>query len=103
MSKQTKQQQITKLKETLEHWDIPFKFTASPELYELIIKNEHPFAKDLPQSFKTLFLQGEPLMISTKMVLDYVDNKIDEKNKWLLNRGTIASFDNHIIILKENT
>jgi len=95
------QSQINTLKNLLAQRDIPFKFTASANLCELVLKNEHPNVKTLPDSIKALFLGKMPFLIDSKMVINYLEGNLDEKNKWILDNGTVASVDNEIIIIKE--
>ena len=101
MSKCT-QKQIGELKTRLAQRDIPFKFTPSAKLCELVLKNEHPNVINLPIAYKLLFLQKEPVLINSQMVIDYLQGTLDIKNKWLLDNGEIACVNNSILIIKEN-
>jgi hypothetical protein len=95
-------EQLSILKSRLTQRDIPFKFTPSGRLSELILKNEHPNVKSLPIAYKALFLKGEPVVIQSQMIIDYIEGTLDKKNKWLLDNGEITCVDNSIIIIKEN-
>lgn len=97
------QQQINELKLRISQKDIPFKFIPSPYLRELILKNEHPNVVNLPFAYKYMFLNNEPAVIRSQMVIDYLEGTLDAKNKWLLDNGEITCVDNSmLIIIKEN-
>lgn len=95
-------EEINILKSRLAEKDIPFKFTPSARLSELILKDEHPNVKDLPYAYKILFIQQEPVMIQSQMIVDYLSGTLDKKNEWLLDNGEITCVDNSITIIKEN-
>ena len=96
-------EQIDWLKAKTKKEDIPFMFIASPYLCEQIAKGEHPLLKGLPAHFKLGFLQKRPVSLTTKMVIDFLENKLDVKNNFILKNGEIRVIDNSAKIDKGKT
>lgn len=99
MTKLTKED-IGRLKSVLAHRDIAFFLVPSAKLCEMIIKDEHPLIKKLPNSYKAMFLedkitgkQSAPL-IQSEMVIQYLEGTLDEANKFILDLGEIRTIDN---------
>jgi len=101
MKKLTKEQ-INWLKAKAKKEDIPFMFIASPYLCDQISKGTHPLLKDLPDPFKLGFLQQRAVSVSTKMVIDFLENKLDAKNNFILSNGEIRVIDNSAKVDKGN-
>lgn len=99
MTKMTKED-IGKLRSVLAKRDIAFFLVPSAKLCEMIIKDEHPLIKKLPNAYKAMFLedkitgkQSAPL-IQSEMVIQYLEGTLDKANKFLLDLGEIRTIDN---------
>lgn len=73
----------------LEEDDTEIYYQASPDLRDLIIADEHPMVKQIPQSFKEILIQGLGLKIQKRMMIDWIDKKLDERNSFMLANGEI--------------
>ena len=84
----------------LQDPNITFFLLPTPKLLQMISTNEHPYIKTLPQPIKEQFLLGNGWCLSTQMVKDFKDSKLDEKNMFLLNLGEIRVFGAEEVIIK---
>ncbi len=98
---QLTREDIGRIRQWTSNHDMFFYLIPSPELCEMVIKNEHPCVKSLPSSYKILFAQKTPVYIDNKMVLDYIEGKLDTKNSFILSHGEIRVIDNSYKIAKE--
>lgn len=103
MKKLTKED-ANALRITLAKRDVAFFLMPSPKLCQMIIKNEHPYIKELPTSYKAMFLedmttdkQSAPL-IQTEMVIQYLEGTLDAANTFLLDHGEIRTIDNTLTV-----
>ena len=81
---------IGKIKKILlEEKDTEIYYQASPDLKDLIIADQHPMVKQIPKSFKEVLVQGLGLKIQKKMMLDWIDKKLDSRNAFMLANGEI--------------
>lgn len=81
---------ISNIKKILiEEKDTEIYYKASPDLIELILADTHPMVKLIPKSFKEILIQGLGLKIQKRMMIDWIDKKLDEKNSFMLANGEI--------------
>ena len=81
---------IEKIKRILiDEKDTEIYYQASPDLIDLIIADQHPMVKAIPKSFKEVLVQGLGLKIQKKMMIDWIDKKLDDKNSFMLANGEI--------------
>lgn len=81
---------ISKVKKILlEEKDTEIYYQASPDLIELIISDTHPMVKQIPKAFKEVLIQGLGLKIQKRMMLDWIDKKLDDKNAFMLANGEV--------------
>jgi len=73
----------------LEEDDTEIYYQASPDLINLIVADKHPMVKQIPQSFKEVLVQGLGLKIQKRMMLDWIDRKLDARNSFMLANGEI--------------
>lgn len=73
----------------LEEKDTEIYYQASQDLIDLIIADQHPMVKPIPKSFKEVLVQGLGLKIQKRMMIDWIDNKLDDKNSFMLANGEI--------------
>ena len=97
------EQQKNDMKQRLKHViltkDPECVFVASPYLQGLLVKNQHPHIKTMPQHFKKVILNG-PFRIKNSMIIDYIDGNLEAKNKFILDNGDIRISDNSISLQK---
>jgi hypothetical protein len=66
-----------------------FMFIPSAGLVEMVAKNEHPFIKSMPYTFRYVIMRNEPIRIEGAMALHYYLGQLDIKNSFLFDRGDI--------------
>lgn len=93
-------EQVGWLKERCKKGDISFMFIASPYLLEIITNEQHPYVKSLHKAFKIGFLEKRPVSITSKMVIDFIENKLDQKNHFILSNGEIRVVEDSKVITK---
>ena len=103
MNKLTKED-ASKLRATISQRDIAFFLIPSAKLCDMILKNEHPYIKTLPDAYKAMFLEDKidgklsaPL-IQSEMVVQYLEGTLDAANKFILDHGEIRTVDNTLKI-----
>lgn len=80
--------------------NVTFFILPTPQLLNLIEKNEHPYIKLLPDKIKSNFLQGYGISITSDMVINFLNGSLDEKNTFLLKTGEIRVFGAEEIIIR---
>jgi hypothetical protein len=96
-------QNINKIKELLNKKEIQVCFIPSVWLKDIIAKGEHPFVKDIPNNRKTELLSGGGVIIQKQMVYNWIENKLDKKNSFILSNGDIRVIDPNLILLSDGT
>lgn len=64
-------------------------YQASPDLIELLVQDTHPIVKQIPKQFKEVLIKGDGLLIQKRMMLDWIDAKLDDNNAFILNNGEV--------------
>ena len=64
-------------------------FIASNWLRSVILHGEHPLVNGIPNELKALLIEGKGIALEKKMVLDWMDGKLDTKNAFILENGDI--------------
>lgn len=72
-----------------------FMFIPSSYLCDLIIKG-HSKTIGINDSLKIFILQKKAIRLDPKMILDYCNGTLSEKNTWLLDQGDIKVEPNKI-------
>lgn len=93
-------ERINWLKDRIKQGNIEFMFVASPYLLEIITAGQHPYVKTLHDAFKIGFLEKRPVSLSSKIVIDFLENKLDKKNHFILSNGEIRVKEDSKIIAK---
>jgi len=73
----------------IEEEDTEIYYQASPDLVKLIIADVHPMVKQIPKSFKEILVQGLGLRLQKRMMIDWIDKKLDAKNSFMLANGEV--------------
>tara|TARA_Y100000310_G_C20362060_1_gene659453 strand:+ start:432 stop:764 length:333 start_codon:yes stop_codon:yes gene_type:complete len=81
--------QIEQFKKLIVADKIEFFFVPSAYLRELTSQGWHPVAKSIPKTFQKGILLGNKIVLSKRIVCDYLDNNL--KNPWdfILTNGEI--------------
>lgn len=87
---------LPRIYELIMNKNVTIYFVPSSNLRELISKNEHPYVKDIPSSFKAILLSGNGLLIQKKMVWNWLNGKLDSKNSWILSNGDLRVSDSDL-------
>jgi hypothetical protein len=66
----------------------------------MVTKDEHPFVKALPKKIKTMIIDGTPMWIEPKMIIDLIEDKLDQRNTFMLLNGEIRVFNGIDAIIK---
>ena len=69
--------------------NVQFFICATPQLVDLIVKNEHPHIKKLSFRAKRAFLAGKVTLLAKEDVLDFVLGKLKNPHKFLLENAEI--------------
>ena len=88
LNEKTKQN-IGKIKKSLLDPNISAYFCPSAKLKEMVLKNEHPIIKKLPNNIRILILGEYPFFIQNKLVWEFVSGETNEDNAFILNNGEI--------------
>jgi len=83
------QDQIEELREKLKYDDIIFFIVPSQQLNEMIVNGGSPLLKDLASNIRLPILEGKGVIISNKMIVDWIEGKLDLKNAFMLNNSEI--------------
>ncbi|MFA5600239.1 MAG: hypothetical protein WDA06_06535 [Phenylobacterium sp.] len=86
-------QNSARIKEILFRKDVKVFFVASPFLRSLLVKGDDPMIAGLAAAFKAPLIEGKGLLIQKRMVLDYIEGTLNEKNTFILNHGDIRILD----------
>jgi hypothetical protein len=95
-------EQVLAFKRKIQGKKIPFIFVPSSSLCELVIKDEHPYIKCLPQLYKKAFMEKNAIAINPDIVIKYLDKKLDERNTFILDRGEIRVVEDGFKIKENN-
>ena len=82
-------QNLSRVKSLLDNKNITTYFVASPRLRQVLKKQEHPFSKGIVDWIKFSLIEGKGVIIQKRMVWEYLNNTLDEKNTWLFKNGDI--------------
>lgn len=90
---------MPQIKQLIMNTEVKLYFLPSSELKEQVAKNEHPYVKDMPASRKADILSGQGIMVQKKLVLDWLEGNLNDKNCWVLEQGDIRVIDSSISLL----
>lgn len=71
---------------------------ATEELKKIITNGMDPVISSLPKEASAILLEGKALAVENKMIMDWLDGKIDIKNKRILDLCNIRVFRDTISI-----
>lgn len=80
---------IGKIKTALLANGVSAYFAPSAFLKDLVMKNEHPVIKKMPEKIKSVILAGDPFYIQNRMVWNFIIGELDQDNSFILKNGDI--------------
>ncbi|MAG25682.1 hypothetical protein CMI47_08905 [Candidatus Pacearchaeota archaeon] len=86
---------LKRIRNAIKDEKVEFYFIPSARLKDLILQNSHPIIQKLPQDLKVVFLQSKAVAITNDMVMNFIDETIDDNNKFILDNGEIRVVDNN--------
>ena len=81
--------QITKFKQVLKEEKVEFFFLPSSQLKELVVQDSHPVLKQLPEEFKKGIMFGNSVDLSSRLVMQYLEDTLKEPYKSMMAMGEI--------------
>ena len=81
---------MEKVKKILKEDGTTIFYRASPEFINLLVANEHPNVQAMPAPFKEVLIKGEGIKIQKRMMLDWIEKKLDDRNAFVLANGIIS-------------
>ena len=87
---------LPKIKEIIMKENVRLYFIPSPLLCSLVAQGEHPLLKKMPNARKIELLSGDGVFIQKLLVWNWLNNKLDERNSFILANGEVRVVDNSI-------
>ncbi len=82
-------EQIKEIKTKLQKNDVTFFIVPTAQLKEIITKGESPLVQGLASSICLPILEGNGVIISTRMLIEWMEGKLDIRNSFILNNSDI--------------
>jgi hypothetical protein len=85
-------EELQRFKKAIQDEKVQFYFVPNSILKEKVIKGDDPIISQLPKNMKEAVLlceNGNGIYTSSKLVLSFLNNTIDENNKYFLSLGEI--------------
>jgi len=83
------QENLPKIKEALLDTNIKIYFVPSEKLKKELSLGNNPLLIDMPVPYISVFLENKGLVIQKRMLFDWLDGSLDEKNSYILSNGEI--------------
>lgn len=81
---------IGKIKKILLEKEVTIFYKASPDFIELLVADANPLVKQIPKPFKEILITGQGIRIQKRMMLDWIEGSLDDKNAFVLANGEIS-------------
>jgi len=81
--------EITKLKNILQEEKVEFFLIPSQSLRELVLQGTHPVLQTLNDGFKTGIMSGNTVVLSKRIVINLLENKLEEPYKTMVDMGEV--------------
>lgn len=92
---------LPKIKEIIMNENVTLFFIPSQKLRTMVSDPSHPVFKEMPDKHKAAILTGEGIFIQKKMVWDWINGVLDQKNSLILSNGDIRVFDDNYKIIEQ--
>jgi len=89
-----------KIKEILSDPNLEIYFIPSSRLKEIVMKGDNPMFADMPDIRKSEILSGYAIRIQNRMVIEFLNGELDEKNSFILSNGEIKVNDGNYKLLE---
>jgi len=91
----------SKIKRLLRRDDLTVFLAGTPAFINMLILDTHPIAKQIPKGFKDVLIKGDGIKIQKRMVEEWIDGTLDERNSFVLANCDIRVVEEPKIKLKE--
>ena len=81
------QENKAKIRAILADKNVVVYFLASSYLCQIIAKGEHPLIQGMVPWIRDTLLQGKGIIVQKRIIMDLINDKLDEKNKFLFSNG----------------
>lgn len=83
---------INQIKNALKDPNSLIYVLATEDLKRIILNGSDPVISSLPSEASSMLLEGKAMAVEPKMIIDWLDGKIDTKNKKILDLCNIRVF-----------
>jgi len=80
---------LPKIKKSLLDPNIIIYFIPSDKLKKEILAGINPLLQGMPESYISVFLENKGLIIQKRMLFEWLEGKLDDKNSYMLSNGEI--------------
>jgi len=80
---------LPKIKKSLLDTNIVIYFVPSDKLKKELLSGTNPLLQGIPKSYVSVFLEGKGLIIQKRMLFEWLEGKLDDKNSYMLSNGEI--------------
>ena len=94
--------QIKEIKIALQNSNVTFFIVANQNLKELMSRGTSPLVSGISSLIRLPLLEGKGILISTKMVIEWIEGKLDLKNSLILNNSDIRIIEQGNFKIGEN-
>ena len=89
---------LNQIRNAIQDKDATVYVLATDELKKLILQGGDPVISSLPKDASLMLLEGKGMAVENSMILDWLNGKIDNKNKRILDLCDIKVYLNTINI-----
>lgn len=89
---------LNQIRNAIQDKDSTIYVLATEELKKLILNGGDPVISSLPKDASLMLLEGKGMAVESSMIMDWLNGKIDSKNKRILDLCDIKVYVNTINI-----
>ena len=80
---------LPKIKKSLLDTNIVIYFIPSDKLKKEMLAGTNPLLQGMPKSYVSVLLENKGLVIQKRMLFEWLEGKLDDKNSYMLSNGEI--------------
>jgi len=80
---------LPKIKKALLDQNIVIYFIPSDKLKKEMLAGTNPLLQGIPKSYVSAFLENKGLVIQKRMLFEWLEGKLDDKNSYILSNGEV--------------